>query len=74
MQSLMPFTLTHNPQFYGVGVFLPNILIIGLLLSNIRIIHITANMQWTIIYDGGGGRGGGGGWVGLSRVFRFFCF
>ena len=24
MQSLMPFTLTHNPQFYGVGVFLPN--------------------------------------------------
>ena len=38
MRSLMPFTLPDNPQFYGVGVFLPNILIIGLFVSNSRMV------------------------------------
>ena len=65
MQSLMPFTLTHNPQFYGVGVFLPNWLASFKHQDNSHHSkHAMDRLFMTVV----GGEGG------LSRVFRFFCF
>ena len=50
--SLMLFTLTNDPQFYGLQVSLSSILMMGVFCSNNRTviflkqkeIHITANM------------------------------
>ena len=48
----MPFTLTDNPQFYGLQMSLSNVLMIGMFRSNNRMVifsktekqnHITAN-------------------------------
>ena len=65
MQSLMPFTLTHNPQFYGVGVFLPNWLASFKHQDNSHHRkHAMDHLFMTVV----GGEGV------LSRVFRFFCF
>ena len=36
--SLMPFTLSGNPQFYGLEMSLSNILMIGSFHSNSRIV------------------------------------
>ena len=67
----MSFTLTDDPQFYGLEVSLSNILIIGLLRSNNRMVifsntkkdsyhskHVRDHTFMTPAWKGSGGRGG----------------
>ena len=74
--SLMPFTLTDNPQFYGSEMSLSNILMIGLFRSNNqqdgnffqnrKEISIAANTLWRQ-HERGWGTGRGGHKIG------YFC-
>ena len=87
--SLVLYTLTDNAQFYGLEVFLNNILMVVLFRSNNRMVIFPKTKKiisqqtckgpyiYKVNIEVGWerGRGGGGGYLKICQVFAdFFCF